>query len=181
MTSVQPDRLGTLTQTADGWRLRFTRHLGKPPVVAWQAFADPQLVAQWFPSSIEGRLVTGAKLTFTIAAYDVEPFFGEVIEADEPRLLVVRWGPDVLRFELTEAGDGTELTMTIELSELGRAARDTAGWHECLDKLEAALAADDRPTDAARWADVHPLYVERFGPDGSAIGPPQEYLDAHQE
>ena len=35
--------------------------------------------------------------------------------------------------------------------------------------------------DAATWADVHPLYVERSGPDGSAIGPPQEYLDAHQE
>jgi uncharacterized protein YndB with AHSA1/START domain len=100
---------------------------------------------------------------------DTEPFRGKVIEVHEPNLLVIQWGPDVLRFELAEVGDGTKLTMVVELSELGRASRDTAGWHSCLDKLAVTFGGDD----AATWADVHPVYVERFGPEASIMGPPQ--------
>jgi len=173
--AIKNDRLGTLTQTANGWQLQFVRQLNRPPAIAWRAFVEPELVARWFPSSIEGELVTGSPLTFTIPQSQAEPFHGEVIDAQEPHRLVLRWGPDVLRFELTEIPAGTALTMTVELSELGRAARDTAGWHECLDKL----AKEFGESDAATWADLHPIYVARFGPEASTIGPPQEYLETH--
>jgi uncharacterized protein YndB with AHSA1/START domain len=177
--AVKNDRLGTLKQTANGWQLQFVRTLDRPPATVWRAFAEPELVAKWFPSSIEGELVTGALLTFNISDYNTEPFPGKVIEVDEPTLLVMQWGPDVLRFELAQTSTGTELTMTVELSEQGRAARDAAGWHECLDKLVVVFADDAGKVDAATWADTHPIYMDRLGPQASTIGPPQEYLDAH--
>ena len=60
------------------------------------------------------------------------------------------------------------------IAERGKAARDGAGWHTCLDALEAALrgagAARDNMT---RWSEVHAQYVEGFGPEAATVGPPE--------
>jgi hypothetical protein len=87
-------------------------------------------------------------------------------------LLELTWGTDVLRIELAPDGDGTRLTLTDTFGELGKAARDGAGWHECLDRLEAALDDADPAASGDGWQRVHPAYVERFGPAASTIGPP---------
>lgn len=175
------DRLGTLEETADGWQLRYVRQLAKPPATVWRAFVEPELAAQWFPFSIIGDFVTGARLEFAPKDYEGDSFDGTVIEADPPRRLVFTWGEDVLHFALDEIATGTELTLMVELSEHGKAARDGAGWHECLSHLARVEAAE--PDDAAieTWAQIHPFYVEAFGPLASTIGPPQEYLDAHPD
>ena len=117
---------------------------------------------------------------FRPEAMNIEPFHGEVLEVDEPRRLVFTWGDDLLRFELTPANGGTELVLTVNFTEQGKAARDGAGWHECLDNLVKVSASDPERVDADTWATIHPAYVERFGPEASTIGPPQEYLDAQQ-
>jgi uncharacterized protein YndB with AHSA1/START domain len=175
------DRLGTLEETAAGWELRFVRRLAKPPAVVWRAFVDPELVARWFPTTIVGDLAAGAALRFDFTDVVADPFVGEVLEADEPRHLVFTWGGDVLRFDFAEATTGTELTMTVILDELGKAARDAAGWHECLDRLERSQS--DAPDTAAdrTWEQLHAAYVERFGPAASTLGPPQEFLDAQRD
>ena len=49
------------------------------------------------------------------------------------------WGTDRLRIELRADGAGTLLTLTDTFDELGKAARDGAGWHECLDRLVSEL------------------------------------------
>ncbi|HEX3607971.1 MAG TPA: SRPBCC domain-containing protein [Candidatus Dormibacteraeota bacterium] len=174
------DRMGTLTETAGGWRLQFVRHLDRPPAVAWRAFTDPELVRRWFPTTIEGELVAGAPLRFQVTAIPMEPFGGSVVEIDEPHLFVLRWGEDVLRFELTAAGDGTDLSLSVQLGELGRAARDGAGWHECLDNLARDLGTDPEAAGGETWASIHPRYVECFGPEAATVGPPQELVDDRQ-
>lgn len=84
------------------------------------------------------------------------------------------WGPDILRLELRDVEDGTELTLLDTLEERGKAARDGAGWHACLEALEGALAGESEArSHMGVWADVHPHYVEAFGPEGATIGPPE--------
>ena len=79
----------------------------------------------------------------------------------------------MLRFELEAVDDHTVLTLTDTLEELGKAARDGAGWHVCLDALAEHLNGDAPPPDAdQRWQRVHPGYVEQFGPEAATIGPP---------
>jgi hypothetical protein len=57
------------------------------------------------------------------------------------------------------------------LSEVGKAARDAARWHVCLDNLERYL--DDAPAGSPdEWKPINADYVERFGPEASTIGPP---------
>ncbi len=39
---------------------------------------------------------------------------------------------------------------------------------------------EECPLEAAdRWREVHDSYVERFGPEASAIGPPEEWERVH--
>ena len=89
-------------------------------------------------------------------------------------VLEFMWGDDTLRFELQPDGDGTVLTFTDTFDEYGKAARDGAGWHACLDMLGYALdgttpAGDNGPN----WREVHAGYIEQFGPEASTIGPPE--------
>ena len=58
-----------------------------------------------------------------------------------PSLLELRWADDVLRFELESDGGGeTILHLRVTFPEHGKAARDAAGWHVCLERL--VLACD---------------------------------------
>ena len=162
---------GTLERTDAGPRLRFERRLGHPPQRVWAAITEPEQLKAWFPDTIvvqEWRV--GAPLRFEHAGLDLN-FDGEVLAVEEGRLLEFRWGTDRIRFEVEPDGDGTKLTLLDTIDELGKAARDAAGWHACLDALEASLSGES--VDADVWSAVHPSYVERFGPEAATIGPPR--------
>jgi hypothetical protein len=60
------------------------------------------------------------------------------------------------------------------LRDRGKAARDAAGWHVCLDYLGYLLEETAAPWPSGeRWSAVHPGYVEKFGPDAATMGPPE--------
>jgi uncharacterized protein YndB with AHSA1/START domain len=164
---------GTLDQVdAELWRLRFTRQLPHPPEKVWRALTEPEHLSAWFPTDIEGERKPGARLHFVFRKNEGDDFDGEMLTVDEPTLLEFRWGPDdTLRFELEADGEGgTTLHFTNVFRPLGKAARDGAGWHHCLDNLVRHLAGQSPDED--RWSKVHPDYVERFGPEAATLGPP---------
>jgi len=161
---------GTLEQVGDQWRLRFSRHLAHTPDKVWRAVTEPEYLKTWFPQEIVGDWTIGGKLVFRSEGPD---FDGTVLAVDPPQLLEFVWGTDTIRLELTPDGDGTLLTLLDTFAEVGKGARDAAGWHVCLDNLEQSLAGQT-PSGAAgeRWRAVHPRYVEKFGPEAATIGPP---------
>jgi uncharacterized protein YndB with AHSA1/START domain len=166
---------GTLDRLDDGrWQLRFTRTLPHPQEKVWRAITEPEHLAHWFPTTIEGERAPSARLTFSFPEGKLPPMEGEMLAYEPPSLTEFRWGPDILRLELRPTGEGTVLTLFDTLDEHGKAARDGAGWHVCLDSLTAHL---DREREAretmSTWKDVHPHYVEAFGPDAATIGPPE--------
>jgi uncharacterized protein YndB with AHSA1/START domain len=167
---------GDLEQLEDGhWRLRFTRTLPHPPEKVWRAVTEPEHLARWFPTTIEGERAAGAPLRFAFPAGQLPAFAGEMTAYEPPSLMELRWGNDLLRIELREVERGTELTLLDTLEALGKAARDGTGWHTCLDALEAGLAdREDAREELARWEELHPHYVERFGPSAATIGVPEE-------
>jgi uncharacterized protein YndB with AHSA1/START domain len=169
--------LGDLEQSGGNWRLCFVRHLDHPIDKVWSAITLPEQRQQWFPTQIVGELRPGAKLSFEHPS--IPTFDGEVLVCDPPRVLELRWGPDIILFEIEGAPGGSTLTLTHTFGEHGKAARDAAGWHECLDMLESVVSGET-PTWAAgeRWAEVHPSYMESFGPDASTVDRPGEMLDS---
>jgi len=169
----QPDD-GILEPVGDRWRVVFTRMLAHAPEKVWCALTEPEHLSRWFPTEIIGERTAGATLRFEFRERQYPGFDGRMLVCDPPRRLEFVWGEDVVRFELTPSGSATVLTLSVTLGELGKAARDGAGWHECLDKLGYALDGTDPPWDGAdRWRMVHPGYVERFGADASTLGPPE--------
>ena len=173
MTQRTQSEAGTLEQVGDVWRVVFTRALPHAPEKVWRALTEPEHLSAWFPTEIIGERAAGAALQFEFPERQYPGFAGRMLRFDPLRVLEFEWGEDTLRFELTPAGSGTVLMLADTLGQLGKAARDGVGWHECLDKLAYALDGVDVPWDEAdRWREIHPGYVERFGPDASTLGPP---------
>lgn len=161
---------GSLETVGDRWRLRFVRSLRHPPDRVWTALTDPDELAAWFPQRVETTWTVGGPVTF--GSEPNETFTGEVLRSEPPRLLEYTWGTDVLRFEIEPSADGCVLTLLDTFTERGKGARDAAGWHVCLDALEAAIAGTALGDFGTRWAAVHPDYVSAFGPEAATIGPP---------
>jgi uncharacterized protein YndB with AHSA1/START domain len=166
---------GELEITDTEARLRFCRQLAHSPEQVWRAITEPEQLAAWFPNRVEGQWTPGAKLRFAFESDDLPVLDGEVLAVEPPRLLEYRWGPDVLRFEIQPTGGGCTLTLIHVFDQVGKAARDAAGWHTCLDALELELGGTpDRSVLSSRWREVHPGYVEAFGPAAATVGPPEQ-------
>jgi uncharacterized protein YndB with AHSA1/START domain len=169
---------GTIDQLDDGrWQLRFTRTLAHAPEKVWRALTEPEHLAHWFPTTIEGERAAGARLRFAFPGGQAPPFDGEMLAYEPPRLLELRWGDDILRLELRPTAEGaTVLTLLDTLDDRGKGARDGAGWHVCLDSLAEHLHGEPTARESmGAWKDVHPHYVKSFGPEAATIGPPEGF------
>jgi uncharacterized protein YndB with AHSA1/START domain len=160
---------GTFLTVAGRPTLRFERRLTHPVEKVWRALTEPAELEHWFPQRVEGAFEPGGKLRFPFRAAKeldgevVPDFEGEVLDIEPPRLLSFTWGGDVLRFELIPDGDGCLLVFTDTFTEHGKAARDGAGWHVCLDGLEASLDGAP-PPGPDRWRGLYENYATAFGP-----------------
>jgi uncharacterized protein YndB with AHSA1/START domain len=163
---------GTLSEVHGRYELRFVRPLAHPVDKVWSAITEPDGLRAWFPFDVEGERATGAPLRFVFREEEGPAFEGSMVEFSPKRAMELVWEDDErLRLELEPSGSGCVLTLINRFDEIGKAARDAAGWHACLDALEASL--DHVEIDASgRWREVHPGYVERFGAEAATIGPP---------
>jgi uncharacterized protein YndB with AHSA1/START domain len=117
-----------------------------------------------------GRWQVGSAIAFPFPPEVIDmTLTGTVLAADEPRLLSYTWGEEVLSFELHPDGDGTRLVLTDQL-QAGWAARNAAGWDDCLDRL-AGL-----PAEPAAWQRRFAAYSAAFESQiGPQEGPPEGY------
>ena len=164
--------LGTLERRGDRCTLTFTRRLDHPPEKVWRAITEDEHLAAWFPQRIVGERRAGAPLRFLTSDDPEDGFDGELVVYEPPSVLELLWGADRLRIEVRSEGDGSLLTLVDTFDEVGKAARDAAGWHECLDRLVAEIDRSGPPGWGERWRAVHPRYVERFGAEAATVGPP---------
>jgi uncharacterized protein YndB with AHSA1/START domain len=175
-------REGTLERSEEGrWSLRFERRLPQAPEKVWHALTEEEHLAAWFPTTIEGELREGAELQFRFRGEEAPPTRGEMLTYDPPRVMEFTWGqtgedvdqPERTRFELVPEGSGSRLTMTTTYDQVGKSARDAAGWHICLDGLEGHVAGESVDERAhERWRPLNRRYTEKFGPESATIGPP---------
>jgi uncharacterized protein YndB with AHSA1/START domain len=165
--------LARLTHADGRHQLTFTRTLRHPPEKVWRALTEPEHLAAWFPQEVRGGWAVGAALRFVDGGDEAAAFDGEVLAYDPPKLLEFTWGTDELRFELAPRDGGCVLTLIAVFDEVGRAARDAAGWDACLDVLEAGLDGAPAPDAGARWIAWHERYVAVLPGEASTIGPPE--------
>jgi uncharacterized protein YndB with AHSA1/START domain len=160
--------------------LRFERRLSHPVEAVWRAITESAELEHWFPSRVEmGELRPGTEMTFRFESMPLEGaptmISGRVTDFDPPRLFAFYWGEDHLRFELEPVAggeDGCVLRLTVLLDSREKAARDGAGWHVCLDRLETLLAGDRGPAGNGAtedWRGLYEEYQRRGVPAGAPV------------
>jgi uncharacterized protein YndB with AHSA1/START domain len=157
-------RYGTVHKRADGYQLRFERHLRHPVEKVWAALTNPAQLAQWLaPGEIELTLGGRVYLAFTDGDSVID---GRVTAIAPPRLLEFTWmdkDDDLgfVRWELIAEDGGTRLDLTHNLPESARAfgLPALAGWHSLLEQLAALL--DGQPMSFKRegWQELHDHYA----------------------
>jgi uncharacterized protein YndB with AHSA1/START domain len=163
---------GELFEVDGRYELRFVRELSHPVERVWPAITSEEGLARWFPFDVLGARETGARLRFAFREGEGPDFSGSMVEFSPRTTMELAWeGDETLRLELAPAGEGCVLTLINRFDELGKAARDAAGWHACLDALDASLSGSSCDPSSV-WQTVHPDYVSRFGPSAATIGPP---------
>ncbi len=165
---------GTVVAGGERPSVRLERHLPDPPPVVWRALTEPEQLRSWFPCGVVvdgGRWVVGVKISFPFPSEVIDmTLTGEVLVVDEPRVLAFSWGDDVLRFELSPVDGGTTLVLYDELPRAW-AARNAAGWDDCLDRLRGVTPGPDA------WKAHFDVYSAAFEPDlGPQEGPPPEVM-----
>ncbi len=171
------DRLGDVFRDRDRWTLRFERDLRHPPERVWTALTSSEDLRSWFPCDLVGERRAGAPLRLPFWSEHIELYEEKyAIEAPELTGTIRVWDPvstfewswdvDVLRFELSPIPGGTRLVFTTWLALLGDEPLDGpvadtgAGYHLCLDELEAVLDVGKAgPIDDSPVGHLLPLYA----------------------
>ena len=161
---------GTLERSDAGTAtIRFRRRIPHPVERVWKALTDPADLIRWW-GDVDVELAEGGRFTIRWLNEDdqgervVMP--ARITRLEPERVLELEGDPHgVLRFELSPAGDGTELTFTArtELPE-DFESKVLAGWHYHLDALAQTLEGGSPdlvhlPND--RWAAIAARYAER--------------------
>ena len=156
---------------ADGrWTVILRRELSHPVKRVWEALTEPGQLRQWAPFTVERDLATTGDVVFTMLdgtdSGETVVDAGVVLESDPPRLLVYRWGQDVLRWELTGTEDGTTLVLRHALHDDNLTSAVAAGWHICLDVADAMMkdvpfgpVVGERAKEYG-WSDLNLRYAE---------------------
>ena len=169
-----PTATGTYDQIDGSPVVRFERTFRHPAAQVWDAVSDPGRLAQWFPTTVEFQeLRPGAPITFRFAEDRYPAMSGVFREVSPPRRLSFTWGDDVLTFELEERDGGAacRLAFSVVLDSADKAARDAAGWDDCLDMLDLVVSgqAPERPAASESWRARYAAYKHRGFPASAPI------------
>jgi uncharacterized protein YndB with AHSA1/START domain len=162
--------------------LRFERTLAQEPERVWRALTDPGEQEAWHPMPARFEGGEGGRATF-VEHDAIGPIGdGRITAYEPPRLLGYTWGvdgegePDHLLWELRPHDQGTLLVLVHTFDDRLKAARDGAGWHVCLDSLDASLggpeAAGPDADGRTPWQRLNGDYQERFGISAEEATPP---------
>ena len=132
----------------------YVTYIRTTPEQLWEALTDPAFMKQyWFGTSCESRWAAGSAWTHRSADGQVLDA-GEIVEADPPRRLVIRWqnefkpelkteGMSLCTMELEPSGPAVKLTIThtIERDPSAFITAVSGGWPKVVSNLKSLLEA----------------------------------------
>ena len=154
----------------DNWTLVLVRELRHSPDKVWNALTDPEQLREWAPFDADRNLgATGTAQLTTVGAPEPQVTESEITRAEPSRVLEYTWGGRDVRWELEALGQGTRLTLWASIDRRF-IAMGAAGWHLCIDVMDAMLAKEPLGRiiagDAlqfAGWQQLNAEYSKKFG------------------
>lgn len=157
--------IAQIQRNESGYIAQFKRELNHPAYKVWAMLTDNKRLKEWFPELEVKELGTGGMILFDMqdGTYEEMP----ILDYVEGKVLEYVWGEDKVRFEIH--ADDTGETSTLLLSEkitmlTDHTPKDLAGWHVCLDVIEALLNGNAVSERKEEWDLWYPQYVEALKP-----------------
>jgi uncharacterized protein YndB with AHSA1/START domain len=130
--------LAVIEQAEAGYIARFERHLKHSVEKVWASLTENDKLAKWFCELEVDSLCVGGIIKFTMPDGTFKQL--EIIELKIYSVLEYTWGEDRVRFELYPEPDGCRLLLIEKIIKItDHTPKDLAGWHVCLDVINALL------------------------------------------
>lgn len=146
-----------IIQVEFGYTATYERRFAQSPKQVWAMLTDNEKLQLWFPELKVEKLQKGGVLSFRRGDGTFDNM--AITDFEEGKVLAFEWAEDEVRFELEEVESGTKLWLIEFISRLTpHTARDLAGWHVCLDVIEALL--ENKEIEREReWEREFPEYA----------------------
>lgn len=147
-----------LQKAENGYIALFERHFKHSTEEVWAYLTENEKLSQWFTELevkdlrkhglIKFNMPDGTHLDITIT--DLVPY----------AVMAYTWGEDQVRFELSSEPSGCQMLLKEDITTItSHTPKDLAGWHVCLDVIEALL--DGTTIDRhAEWERMYGQYVQ---------------------
>ncbi|MEK3889078.1 SRPBCC family protein [Bacillus sp. FSL K6-3431] len=151
--------IATLNRVENGYIAKYERHLKHSVEQVWAMLTENEKLEKWFSELRVDDLSVGGLIKFDMQDGTFEEM--KIIELEMTSILEFTWDKDVVRFELYPEQEGCRLILKEKINTItDHTPRDLAGWHVCLDVIQALLAGKSIEDRKAEWEKWYPKYVQ---------------------
>lgn len=154
--------LAVVQKVENGYIARFERHFKHSAEKVWSMLTENEELSKWFSELRINDLREGGIIKFDMR--DGSFIEMEILELKMQSVLEYTWGKDKVRFELYPESNDCRLVLIEKIKTItNHTPKDLAGWHVCLDVIDALL--DDRILESreAEWKKWYEKYVGAIG------------------
>ncbi|MFC5529054.1 SRPBCC family protein [Cohnella yongneupensis] len=149
--------LASLEKAGGEYIARFERHLKHEVEQAWSWLTHNDKLSQWFSELSVEDLREGGIIKFDMRNGTFIDM--RIIEVVSNSVLSYTWGEDSVRFELSSEPGGCRMLLIEKIGKItDHTPKDLAGWHVCLDVIEALLDGRTIESRMDLWAVEHEKY-----------------------
>jgi uncharacterized protein YndB with AHSA1/START domain len=152
--------LAVIKKVENGFLAQFERHFKHSVEEVWSYLTENDKLAKWFSELRIDELRQGGFIKFDMQDGTFEEM--TILDLKTNSVLEYTWGEDIVRFELNQELGGCRLVLIENIKTItNHTPRDLAGWHVCLDVIDALL--DGRTIDLRKeeWEKWYAKYVEK--------------------
>lgn len=145
-----------------GFTATYERHLNHSVEEVWSYLTDNDKLPKWFSELRVEELREGGVIKFDMGDGTFEKL--TILELNMNSVLEFTWWPDSVRFELSEESGGCLLLLMEKIHTItDHTPKDLAGWHVCLDVIQALLDGTtiERKQEWEKWYKKYVIEIEK--------------------
>jgi uncharacterized protein YndB with AHSA1/START domain len=156
--------LAKIAKDRNGFTAKFERHYHHSVGEVWSWLTDNDKLPQWFSELRVDELREGGLIKFDMQDGTFEEM--TILELKTNSVLEYTWGEDIVRFELKQEREGCCLFLIEKIQTITtHTPRDLAGWHVCLDVINALLdgrTIESRKDEWEKWYEKYVQELDKF-------------------
>ena len=145
-----------IIQDKQGYTATFVRKFAQSEKEVWAMLTENKKLQQWFSELAIEDLRKGGNIKFDMGNGEFENM--AILDYEEGKKLAFEWGEDQVQFGLSTDNGETQLVLVETIGKIiPHTAKDLAGWHVCLDAIEALLEGNEIAREE-QWNKEYPEY-----------------------